>query len=637
MNIKVQLCALILLLITLFFYKKQRPTGLKTAATFYHLMILGMLSIVLDTGSSVAIYYIDYLPVIFVDTCNKLHLLSLVAVSYMLLTYTTLDIHSEKNRKLLINIYTLFSLITGIAIAFLPISSTRWESSYQLGGASVIASYVSSIIFIGTITIHLFLYKKRLNDVKFFSILVSVFVLAAGALVQVFIPDLLLLSYAIALCITILFIRQENPITNIDKSCGAFTSHVLHDYLKQCYTQNDSFAILVLNFEQDRTNAETEETTEKALTPIVSFLHVFADIKVYCHEEKELYLVFKDEETMLNNLPQIKQRFKSGFNVGDILNPVIVDLKPTYISFADASLAKNADEVIKMFNYVSAKINAKTNYEEFHIDANMFAEKNRFELMEATIQKAIEDDRVEVFFQPIFNTHKEVFTSAEALVRLRQEDGSILPPGAFIPVAESTGLISKIGEIVFDKTCQFLANNNLERYGFEYVEVNLSIYQCEEVDLADRYIAIMDKYNLEPSKINLEITETGSLSMRETLLSNMHKLIDKGVTFSLDDFGSGQSNLNYIVDMPVHIVKFDRDMTQAYFNEENNKGKSVVRAATMMIHELKLKVVSEGVETEDQLNKMVEQGIDYIQGYYFSKPLPQEQFYEFIKEHAKAS
>ncbi len=636
MNIKVQVCALVLLLLTFFFYKRQRSTGLKTASTFYHLMLASMASLSLDIGSIICIHYQDLLFPVLVHIVCKLYLLSIVAVAYLILTYTTLDIHSEKNRKTFNRIYSIFTLLTCLGISFLPIQINMAEESYFTAGPSVLVTYAGAGTFFLMILVHLFLYKKRLADNKFFSMLITAVVLFTAGILQGLANDLLIIGYAIALSVTILFVRLENPLTNIDKCSGAFTSHVLRDYIKQCYSLGEDFAILVLNFEQDRKDSDAEEDVELALTPIVSFLHLFADIKVFCHEEKELYLVFKNENTLLNNLPQIKQRFKNPWTIGDLSNTKNVILKPVYITFTDKSFANSADEVLKLFNFVTAKINPKTEFEEFAIDAAMIAERKRFEDMEATILKAIEEDRIEVFYQPIYSTHKKVFTSAEALVRIRQEDGAILPPGAFIPVAEETGLISKIGEIVFDKTCRFLSTKDMAQYGLEYIEVNLSVYQCEEEDLADRYIGIMDKYKLSPSKINLEITETGSMHMRDILLSNMQKLISYGVTFSLDDFGSGQSNLNYIVDMPVHIVKFDRDMTQSYFDPKNDKGKFVMRAATMMIHDLSLKVVSEGVETADQLEKMEEQGIDYIQGYYFSKPLPQTVFYEFIKEHAKA-
>jgi EAL domain-containing protein (putative c-di-GMP-specific phosphodiesterase class I) len=167
----------------------------------------------------------------------------------------------------------------------------------------------------------------------------------------------------------------------------------------------------------------------------------------------------------------------------------------------------------------------------------------------------------------------------------------------------------------------------------EYIEVNLSVRQCESATLADRYLAIMGKYHVSPSMINLEVTESASIRVKNVMMKNMDKLIEHGVSFSLDDFGNGESNLNYIVDMPVDIVKFDRDMTRSYF--ETKKGKLVMETVTGMIPNLGLKIVSEGVETEEQLDAMKQLGVHYIQGYYFSKPLPQDEFVSFVKEHLK--
>ncbi len=188
---------------------------------------------------------------------------------------------------------------------------------------------------------------------------------------------------------------------------------------------------------------------------------------------------------------------------------------------------------------------------------------------------------------------------------------------------------------MFEKTCAFIKEHHLrEHYGIEYIEVNLSVRQCEDPKLAQSYIRIMEKYGLDPSCVNLEITESASIRLRHNLLENMKALIDYGVRFSLDDFGNGESNLNYIVDMPVSVVKFDRDMCQAYF--ANQKAKFVMEASMHMIHDMELEIVSEGVETKEQKDAIVALGIEYIQGYYFSKPLPKEEFLQFVERAASS-
>lgn len=253
---------------------------------------------------------------------------------------------------------------------------------------------------------------------------------------------------------------------------------------------------------------------------------------------------------------------------------------------------------------------------------------------EKLITEALKNDRLEVWYQPIFSTKQHRFTSAEALVRIRDEDGFLIPPGSFIEIAERNGSILQVGETVFRKVCRFLSENSIDKYGIKYIEVNLSMVQCAYSHLAKDYIAIMEEYGINSDRINLEITESASTSAKKVLLENMKELMKYGVNFSLDDFGTGQSNLDYIADMPVEIVKFDKGMTNAYF--ESGKTKYIMDAATNMIKGMNLKIVSEGIETEEQYKVMKEMGINYIQGYYFSKPLPEKEFLEFIDRENKA-
>ena len=147
--------------------------------------------------------------------------------------------------------------------------------------------------------------------------------------------------------------------------------------------------------------------------------------------------------------------------------------------------------------------------------------------------------------------------------------------------------------------------------------------------MARRLISIVEKYDINPQLINLEITETASISARTTLLDNMKQLIKYGFSFSLDDFGKGESNLMYVVEMPVSIVKLDYDISKAFFTSP--KAKHVVKAVVGMAHGMDLKLVAEGIETKEEINGMYEEGIDYIQGYYYSKPLPMDEFLTFLQ------
>ena len=170
----------------------------------------------------------------------------------------------------------------------------------------------------------------------------------------------------------------------------------------------------------------------------------------------------------------------------------------------------------------------------------------------------------------------------------------------------------------------------VEKLGIQKVELNLSVKQGENPIFVTRILELIEKNSIDPKLLNFEITETNSIQSKENVLSNMEKLKEHGISFSLDDFGAGSSNLNYIVDMPVEIVKLDKHLTEEYFN--NPKAQAIVKTVVGMAHSMGLRIISEGIETAEQKAAMEELGIDYLQGYYFSYPLPEHEFLRFIQQ-----
>ncbi|MDE7281012.1 MAG: EAL domain-containing protein, partial [Ruminiclostridium sp.] len=370
-------------------------------------------------------------------------------------------------------------------------------------------------------------------------------------------------------------------------------------------------------------NAELEE---EILAETSKYLIGTPDLYAFNNTGSEIILVMPEGEKGKSVMDSVRERFEQGWgkNAG-------IFISPYWIFVPDSSLASSPEDLLHLIRYTKQNCDDKLYENRFVEVTDKIAEKLHSKReIEQLIIDALDNDRLEVWYQPIYSTKLNRFTAAEALVRIRDKDGNLVPPGAFIETAESNGTILQIGETVFRKVCRFLNQNDMRQYGISYIEVNLSMVQCANKQLARDYIKIMKEYDISPDLINLEITESASTNTKNTLLDNMKELMDYGVNFSLDDFGTGQSNLDYIVDMPVDIVKFDKGMTNAYF--ENGKAKYIMDAATNMIHGMDLKIVSEGIETEEQFNTMQDLGISFIQGYYFSKPLPEKEFLDFVKK-----
>ena len=254
---------------------------------------------------------------------------------------------------------------------------------------------------------------------------------------------------------------------------------------------------------------------------------------------------------------------------------------------------------------------------------------------EKAIEKALEEalrlDTMEVFFQPIYNTVKKCYTSAEALVRLRDDRLGNISPEIFIPLAEKTGNIVKLGNMVFEKVCRMIREENLADTTIEYIEVNVSVVQCMQADFVENILSIMEKYDIKPEQINLEITETAEINSINVLKENVERLSEKGITFSLDDYGSGYSTLGYIHQFPFSLIKLDKFMVWDAF--ENERGKITLKHTVGMIKDLKLHIVAEGVETKEQQKRLSDMGVDYLQGWYYSKAIPEKDFIALIKDN----
>ena len=178
---------------------------------------------------------------------------------------------------------------------------------------------------------------------------------------------------------------------------------------------------------------------------------------------------------------------------------------------------------------------------------------------------------------------------------------------------------------------KLLSKEEVQQYGLEQIEINVSAAQFDHENPAKLVIECIEKYHINPSQINLEITETAAGKNKTIMIQNMEKLIDKGVTFSLDDFGTGRSNIDYFVNMPVRTIKFDYTFTRGFF--DNEKIKHVLTGMLDIIHKMNLSVVVEGIETKEQMQVMKAMGVEYIQGFYYSKPIPENEFMEFLRQN----
>lgn len=237
------------------------------------------------------------------------------------------------------------------------------------------------------------------------------------------------------------------------------------------------------------------------------------------------------------------------------------------------------------------------------------------------LELTVEENLVEVFLQPIMEAGNLRVIGAEALARIRDRDGNYISPADFIPIAERNGCINTIGEQIFDKTCKFIKENSLDSIGLSWINVNLSPVQFFVSDIANSYDEIIRKNGLDFNIIHLEITEEAMVS-QSLLLRQMESMKKKGFQFVLDDYGTGYSNLTRLQKCPFINIKIDMGLVWAYCKEPNLLLPSMITSFKSM----GFTVTAEGIETKEMAEAMIRLGCDYLQGNYFSRPMPMRDF-----------
>ena len=264
-------------------------------------------------------------------------------------------------------------------------------------------------------------------------------------------------------------------------------------------------------------------------------------------------------------------------------------------------------------------------------DASLMEQYRRRSKVEMAMLRAIREKSFEIYYQPIYSIEEKSIVSLEALVRLHDEELGDISPDEFIPLAERDGNIIHIGEQVLEDCCKFLSKHVLsnESLGIRTVQINISMVQCLRQNLSETIIPVLERYHIPPSMITLELTERTAISAPERMKKHMKELGELGITFAMDDYGSGNSNCSYLIQFPFKEVKIDKEIVCAYFN--NDTAKVVLENEIKTMRKLGIPLVVEGIETKEQSAEMERLGVGYIQGYYYGKPLPQKECLRYIR------
>lgn len=471
-------------------------------------------------------------------------------------------------------------------------------------------------------------YIKRINRYSIRVYAIDCLIIAIGIVLELVLKINGSLNLVLALDCIYSLRYIDNPRSNINKDFKCFKSNVLVPYLQEQYSERNACFIVNVGFGYLTTNPTIEKEIFELKGEIVGEFLSVPNTKVFIGADGSVYAI--NQETIYKDFIEdtkemVEEKVRQYNN--------IISVKIGITSCANILLVEN--ESILMIHLSSCLKTAFLNikhiaYEEVTQDIiNSIAME---EEIKNKIIWALNNDKLEAFYQPIFSAAKQGFSSAEALARIRNDDGTVMLPGSFISIADKNGLIIQIGDRIYEKVCELISAPSSKEYNLDFVSINLSNTQCEDIDLAKRYTEIAKKYDIDPSRIEFEINEKDFVSIKDKVMKNVNDFVKNGFRVALDGYGSSESSFYSLLDFPITSIKLDMHLVWNYSESEIQR--KAIQSIIKMAHALKIEVVAEGIETINQLEEMVLQNVDHIQGYYFFMPMDLEGFKQFLRPTA---
>ena len=633
------ICAIPLFLMILFVCYSRRMTKGMANRLFITLVCLSLISAITDLGMEIADNLVPlsdpgrilccastYIYLTLRNATNAVLLLFLLA-----LTRTTFLIRKTWVKVLFCLPYALILVMLAQNAFTHSVFTITAQTGYSRGPL-MLALYGIALLY-GIVGFVYCIYCRRYLPMNKWVALLSIYLLEhIAVLIQFFRPELLVEMFCTAAGEMLVMLSIMRPEERMDSDVVMLSWASYQSDLRNILLSGEHVQIIVIRMQNCREilNYLGEHRYNAYVSEIAAGIRSIPwnreyGIELYFERPGTIYLI-ADEDNAGNIgerlLSEIGDRVKRHTDLGVCFEPRVCLIRcPDDL--------RNAEDVISLGHkfHKMGRRNQTVFLAGGIVQSQTFAVEAH---INEILDRAIKGNHIEMYYQPIYDVHTGRFHSAEALARIIDPVYGFISPAIFIPAAETLGFILPIGEAVLDQVFRFISEQDMEALGLSYIEINLSVAQCMEDDLPEKIRGLQEKYGVDPRRINLEITETTFENINEVVFENARKLIQMGYSFALDDYGIGYSNIQRVNHLPLTIIKIDKSMLDEV---SSANGRMILQHTVRMMQSIGKQLVVEGAETRDVIRILEDMGCDYIQGFYFSRPLPADDFIRFISEH----
>ena len=608
-NYYLELCSLIFLVAITVAYFSRKKFPVPIFKLFGVCLLVVVFDVSMDIFSCVLLDNSNNIPLIYCEIVTELFYAAQLLTSYLLFAYVFYSVGKSLKYSPIYNLTIVPSGIMAILIftnafhhqlfSFVPDENGIYD--FDHGILFTILCIVVGLNVLATVIFTL-LYRRVLLGKMISTLFCIIGIIASANIIQLFQPHYLLSGVGFTLAMIFAIVSVNDPDEKVDRISKAFNNDAFIDYI----------------------NTQREEKQRKyyIVFDIESFGMINEGVNkktyIFKTQSSRFVLLMRNKEEQMDMVAAIKTRFSLPFYVKQ--NSINISIRLFY--FFNDNAFKNSDSYNYFINRTIATINFVENpYVE--LDKEYMDSINRDRRIKEILQDSLEKkENLHMVYQPIYDIQKKCFDHYEALLRLDNDELGYVGPTEFIPIAESFGLANAIDSFVLNETCAFLKRNPQ----IDSLEINVS---CAEFfnNPSERFIKTIKKYDIDPNRVCLEITETVATKYPEKTKQFMKDLSQYGVKFAMDDFGSGYSNIARFITLPFSLAKLDKSLLS-----EKKNVRIFLDSAIHLFKNLDIPIVIEGIETEEQLKLAKNKEIDFVQGYYFSKPLPEAELLEFIKK-----
>ena len=625
-NYFLELCSLIFLVAMTIAYFSRKKFPVAIFKLFGVCLIAVTFNISIDILGCVFLDHSDVIPIFASEITNELYYFSQIFCSYLLFAYVFYSV-GKSLRFSPIYLLTILPSAIGTILVFTN-SIHHWIFTLTLGADGIyyfnhgnlyFLLYVIAGLNIFSTASYTIAFRKTLS--KRLTPVFSVIGLVTLALViQAFQTQYILMGVSYTLSMMFAIVTVNDPDEKVDRISKAFNNDAFVDYINNQRQERQRKFYIVFDIESFAMFNEAFGAiyANELVSEIRKYIEsVNKKTYIFKTQASRFVLLLGSKDEQIAMVKSMKERFSKPFTFKDRTVNISINL----FYFENNGCFRNSDSYSDFLNRaLSALYYVDSNYVELdHVFLDRVKRDRRIkEILEDCLKN---NTGLYMVYQPIYDTGKKCFNHYEALIRLNNDELGYIGPAEFIPIAESFGLANEIDYFVLNATCDFLKRNP----HIENLEINIS---CAEFfnNPSDRFLKVISNHGISPDRLCLEITETVAVKYPAKTKEFMDDLSQYGVKFAMDDFGSGYSNIARFISLPFSYAKLDKSL----LSEEDNV-QIFLDSAVHLFKNLNIPIIIEGVETEKQLAVSTTKEIEFVQGYYYSKPLKEEDLLAFLK------